>query len=102
MLQWTTSDPGPRSALLVYHTDAQREWAYDRKSQIGALDKAWNEARAKGWTAVDMKHDWKKRYRRARAYLQATLRQQEAAGTTEDPACQEAMTVFYRLDWLTE
>jgi hypothetical protein len=44
------------------HTDGEREWAYDRKSNIGALDKAWDEAQAKGWTIVDMKRDWKKVY----------------------------------------
>jgi hypothetical protein len=59
MLQWTTAGPGPRFALLVHHTDAEREWAYDRKSRIGTLDKAWDEAVAKGWTVVSMKDDWK-------------------------------------------
>jgi hypothetical protein len=62
MLQWTTAGPGPRFALIVRHTDAEREWAYDRKSNIGTLDKAWDEAKAKGWTIVDMKRDWKKVY----------------------------------------
>lgn len=60
MLQWTAAGPGPRFALIVHHTDAEREWAYDHKSNIGALDKAWDEAQAKGWTVVDMKRDWKK------------------------------------------
>jgi hypothetical protein len=59
MLQWTTAGDGARFALLVHHTDAKREWAYDRKSHIGALDKALDEANAKGWTVVDMKTDWK-------------------------------------------
>jgi phosphoserine phosphatase len=59
MLQWTTAGKGPRFALLVHHTDAEREWAYDRKSPVGRLDKALDEAAAKGWTVVDMKHDWK-------------------------------------------
>jgi len=59
MLQWTTAGSGPRFALLVHHTDAQREWAYDRTSAIGRLDKALDEAQAKGWTVVDMKKDWK-------------------------------------------
>jgi phosphoserine phosphatase len=59
MLQWTTGGVGPRLALLVHHTDAEREWAYDRTSSIGRLDKALDEARAKGWTVVDMKNDWK-------------------------------------------
>jgi phosphoglycolate phosphatase-like HAD superfamily hydrolase len=60
MLQWTMAGPGPRFALLVHHTDVEREWAYDRKSNIGALDKAWDEAKAKHWTVVDMQRDWKK------------------------------------------
>jgi hypothetical protein len=59
MLQWTTAGDGARFALLVHHTDADREWAYDRKSHIGKLDKALDEANAKGWTVVDMKKDWK-------------------------------------------
>jgi len=44
---------------LVHHTDAQREWAYDRQSRIGKLDKALDEAKGKGWTVVDMQRDWK-------------------------------------------
>ncbi len=60
MLQWTTAGKGTRLGLLVHHTDAEREWAYDRKSSIGQLDKALDEGRAKGWTIVDMKKDWKK------------------------------------------
>jgi hypothetical protein len=60
MLQWTTAGPGPRFAMIVHHTDGEREWAYDRKSQIGTLEKAWDEAKAKGWTVVDMKRDWNK------------------------------------------
>ena len=60
MLQWTTAGSGARFALLVHHTDAAREWAYDRKSSIGHLDKALDEAQAKGWTVVDMKRDWKR------------------------------------------
>ncbi len=59
MLQWTTAGSGARLALLVHHTDAEREWAYDRTSSIGCLDKALDEAQAKGWTVVDMKSDWK-------------------------------------------
>jgi len=45
--------------LIVHPTDAQREWAYDRQSPIGRLDKALDEARSRGWTLVDMKRDWK-------------------------------------------
>ena len=60
MLQWTCGGPGPRFCLYVHHTDADREWAYDRKSSIGRLDKGLDEAEAKGWTVVDMKTDWTK------------------------------------------
>jgi haloacid dehalogenase-like hydrolase len=59
MLQWTAAGSGPRFMGLVHHTDAEREWAYDRPSSIGRLDKALDEALAKGWTVVDMKQDWK-------------------------------------------
>lgn len=58
MLQWTMAGDGPRFALIVRHTDAEREWAYDRKSAVGHLDKALDEAVAKGWSIVDMKKDW--------------------------------------------
>jgi hypothetical protein len=58
MLQWTTAGQGPRFALYVHHTDIEREWAYDRKSSIGRLDKGLDEAQAKGWAVVDMKQDW--------------------------------------------
>ncbi len=51
---------GSASRGIVHHTDAVREWAYDRTSHIGKLDKAWDEAAAKGWIVVDMKNDWKK------------------------------------------
>lgn len=60
MLQWTTAGNGARFALIVHHTDAAREWTYDRQSSIGKLDKALDEATAKGWTIVDMKNDWKR------------------------------------------
>ena len=59
MLEWTCSPPGARLCLLVHHTDAEREWAYDRTSHVGRLDKALDEAAAKRWTIVDMKQDWK-------------------------------------------
>jgi hypothetical protein len=59
MLQWTAAGAGPRFSLLLHHNDAEREWAYDRTSHIGKLDKAWDEAVAKGWTVVHMKEDWK-------------------------------------------
>jgi len=60
MLQWTAAGPGPRFCLYVHHTDAKREWAYDRQSSIGRLDKGLDEAAAKGWTVVNMKDDWKR------------------------------------------
>ena len=60
MLQWTAAGHGPRFMGIVHHTDAEREWAYDRKSHIGRLDKALDEAKKKGWTLVDMKKDWKR------------------------------------------
>ena len=59
MLQYTDGGEGARLALIVHHTDAEREWAYDRTSHIGKLDKALDEGKAKGWTIVDMKTDWK-------------------------------------------
>ena len=51
---------GARFMGIVHHTDAEREWAYDRNSHIGRLDKALDEATAKGWTVVSMKTDWKR------------------------------------------
>jgi phosphoglycolate phosphatase-like HAD superfamily hydrolase len=59
MLQWTTAGKGARLALIVHHTDANREWAYDRNSSVGRLDKALDDAKVKGWSVVDMKNDWK-------------------------------------------
>ena len=59
MLQWTCAASGPRLCLYVHHTDADREWAYDRQSHIGKLDKGLDEAKARGWTVVSMKDDWK-------------------------------------------
>ncbi|HJV36824.1 HAD family hydrolase [Geomonas sp.] len=59
MLQWATAGRRLRFALYVHHTDATREWAYDRNSNIGRLHKGLDEAQAKGWTVVDMKQDWK-------------------------------------------
>jgi phosphoglycolate phosphatase-like HAD superfamily hydrolase len=59
MLQWTAAGEGSRFMLLVHHTDAEREWAYDRQSPVGRLDKALDQAQRCGWTVVDMKKDWK-------------------------------------------
>ncbi len=59
MLEWTTSGAGSRFGMLIHHTDAEREWAYDRDSHVGRLDKGLDEAQARGWVVVDMKADWK-------------------------------------------
>jgi hypothetical protein len=59
MLEWTAAGTGPRFAALVHHTDREREWAYDRQSRTGKLDKALDEARSHHWTVVDMKRDWR-------------------------------------------
>jgi hypothetical protein len=58
MLQWTAAGGGARFMCLVHHTDAEREWAYDKTSAIGSLDTALGEAKARGWTVVSMKDDW--------------------------------------------
>lgn len=59
MLQWTTAGKGPRFGLIVHHTDAEREYAYDRESPIGRLDKALDQAPKQGWVVASMKRDWK-------------------------------------------
>ena len=59
MLQYTTLAGGARFGAIVHHTDAEREYAYDRKSPVGKLDKALDEAAERKWTVVDMKKDWK-------------------------------------------
>lgn len=59
MLQWTAGGTGPRFMGIVHHTDAAREYAYDRQSKIGKLDKALDAAATNGWTVVDIKNDWK-------------------------------------------
>jgi hypothetical protein len=59
MLQWTAAGSGARFMGLVHHTDAEREYAYDRTSSFGRLDKALDEAKARGWTIVSMKDEWK-------------------------------------------
>ncbi len=58
MLQWTAAGDGARFMLYVHHDDVDREWAYDRESHIGRLDKGLEEAEAGGWTVVSMKNDW--------------------------------------------
>jgi phosphoserine phosphatase len=59
MLEWTTSGKGARLGLIVHHDDAEREWAYDRRSPIGKLDRGLDEAPQRGWTLVSMKNAWK-------------------------------------------
>ena len=58
MLEWTTSAPGPRLGVIVHHDDAAREFAYDRDSHIGKLDRGLDEAGPRGWTLISMKNDW--------------------------------------------
>jgi hypothetical protein len=59
MLEWTTSGPGPRFGMIIHHTDAEREFAYDRESHIGKLDRGLDEGPKRGWSIVSMKDDWK-------------------------------------------
>lgn len=59
MLEWTTTGPGRRFGLIVHHDDAEREFAYDRKSSIGRLERALDAAPDMGWVVVSMKDDWK-------------------------------------------
>lgn len=60
MLEWTTAGDGPRMGLIVHHTDAEREWAYDRESSIGRLVRGLDEGPGRGWVVVDMKDDWER------------------------------------------
>ena len=60
MLEWTAARNGASLMALIHHTDARREWAYDRQSGVGRLDKALDEAQARGWLVVDMARDWKR------------------------------------------
>jgi phosphoglycolate phosphatase-like HAD superfamily hydrolase len=62
MLEWTTSGKGARLGMIVHHTDAEREVAYDRESHIGKLDKGLDAAKDKGWTVISMKDDWARIY----------------------------------------
>ncbi len=59
MLQWTSAGSGPRLGVIIHHTDADREWAYDRESDVGTLNEALDQAPQRGWVVVDMKQDWK-------------------------------------------
>jgi phosphoserine phosphatase len=59
MLEWVTAGGGARFGVVIHHTDTEREWAYDRTSHIGRLDRGLDEAPRRGWILVDMKRDWK-------------------------------------------
>lgn len=58
MLQYTTSGDSPSFGILLHHTDAEREWAYDRNSEVGKLDRGLDEAGERGWMVIDMAEDW--------------------------------------------
>ncbi|MGR3711824.1 MAG: HAD family hydrolase [Shimia sp.] len=58
MLEWTTSGNGLSFGPYVHHTDADREWAYDRDGHIGVLNRGLDEARERGWYFADMAKDW--------------------------------------------
>jgi hypothetical protein len=60
MWQWTAAGGGERLPVYIRHTESVREWAYDRQSKIGKLDKGLDEAIARGWLVVSMKDDWKR------------------------------------------
>jgi hypothetical protein len=62
MLEWSTAAPGARLGLIVRHDDAEREFAYDRKSHVGRLERGLDEGPQRGWTIVSMKNDWKRVY----------------------------------------
>jgi hypothetical protein len=58
MIEWTTAGDGPRFGMIIHHTDAEREWAYDRESHIGRLNRGLDEGPGRGWVIVDMAADW--------------------------------------------
>ena len=62
MIEWTTGGEGARFGLIVHHDDADREWAYDRGSHIGGLERGLDEGPKRGWTIVSMKNEWKTIY----------------------------------------
>jgi phosphoserine phosphatase len=77
MLQWTAGGSGPSFCLYVHHDDSVREWAYDRQSSVGRLDKGLGEARIRGWTVVSMKSDWK------RIFVSKTTMRNDSNGSTK-------------------
>jgi haloacid dehalogenase-like hydrolase len=62
MLEWTTSGPGPRLGMIVHHDDAAREFAYDRDSHVGKLERGLDEAGARGWSLISVRNDWRTVY----------------------------------------
>ncbi|MEM7074056.1 MAG: HAD family hydrolase [Pseudomonadota bacterium] len=62
MIEYTMAGDGPRFGLIVHHTDADREWAYDRDGHVGVLDRGLDEGPDRGWTIVDMENDWSRVY----------------------------------------
>ncbi len=62
MLEWTTAGDGARLGVIIHHNDADREWAYDRGSHIGGLERGLDEAGQRGWLLVNMKNDWNRIY----------------------------------------
>jgi hypothetical protein len=68
MLEWTTAGAGPRLGLIVHHDDADREYAYDRQSAVGRLDRALDEAARRGWVVVSMERDWKRIFPADKSY----------------------------------
>jgi hypothetical protein len=62
MIEWTTAGDGSSFGMFVHHTDAEREWAYDREGHIGVLDRGLDEAEGRGWVIVDMAQDWARVY----------------------------------------
>ena len=88
MLQWTAAGNGARYCLLVRHTDAVREWAYDR-SPMGKLERGLEEASAKGWTVVDMKKDWNVIYPAREEVEEVEVSRAGSSGEGED---QQAVT----------
>ena len=99
MLQWTTMGRGPRLGVLVHHTDAEREYAYDRDAGFGRLDEALDAAAANGWAVVDMKNDWK---------TDLSVREAVTAGALKTDGAVETLTSrggsayggLYRIDQL--
>ena len=93
MIQWTTAGSGARFGLIVHHTDADREYAYDRQSSIGRLDKALDEAKRQGWTVMDMKQDWKRIFLSldaSRAYIEFIQEGRVSGKTVQHAASNKA------------